>query len=307
MDAIIIKSMSYIMIIFIGYLLKQKGIVNEAGTKLLSNIIMKVTMPFMIIVNAKPYNVSMEFLWIFIFSVVIGYIAASIGWFFFRKESETKQAVAALNCAGYNVGNLALPFVLAFYSTQEASYAFMFDLGNTIVCFGGAYVVIASIFKTNGDKGGFKFVVDKLLSSPPFITYILVFVLSLIKVDLPAFIIELGKPISNANIFMVMLMIGTLLNFEGNKKMYFETVKLLVIRYSTSAILALVVVILNFVPDVGKEIIIICLFSSATSIAPIYSLELGDKSATPALLNSVSIISSIVIISIMLIVFGRMV
>ena len=80
--------------------------------------------------------------------------------FYLFKGLETKlRGVLTMGAGGLNVGLFGFPLIEGIWGTEALVFAVMFDIGNTIMTFGGVYPV-GSYFAKKGDG---KFPVSKLL------------------------------------------------------------------------------------------------------------------------------------------------
>lgn len=96
-----------------------------------------------------------------------------------------------LNSSGVNIGNFVLPFAQGFLGPAGVMAVSLFDVGNAFTCLGGAYSVAGMILE---DRKGFSFrpVLRALGKSVPLITYVIVCLLSILRVSLPGPVVSLA-------------------------------------------------------------------------------------------------------------------
>lgn len=302
METILIKSGSFVLIIALGYFFRKAGYVKRSDAMVFSTIIMKITLPLTIVGNSGTFTVSADVFLIILFAIIVSLILSFIGRFAFKGGPANLQTTAMINCSGYNIGNLTLAFVLAFYP-MSVQYLSMFDIGNSLLCLGGTFAIASSLYDTAKKGIDFRIAIRTMLRSVPLITYFILLVMSIFQLQIPSMITQLITPISQANIFLVMFMIGMILDLNMEKNSLGIILKILFIRITGAIVFSAFFWLATPFERVAKEIITICLFSSCTSIAPIYSKKLGDNTSVPPLLNSISILVAIVLTSILILIF----
>ena len=205
-----------------------------------------------------------------------------------------KKAFSLLNLAGYNIGNFTMPFTRDFLGPLGAITTSIFDTGNAFVCLGGAFGIAASI--QDGRGFSFRTLAKKLLTSVPFLCYVVMMTLNLARIRLPAPVISWARIMGNANAFIAMLMIGVGFKLTGGKDQTGYIVKHLLVRYSVAAVLAAIFYfLLPFQLEV-RQALVILVFSPIASAAPAFTGELKSDVGLSSAINSISIICSIVII-----------
>ena len=200
---ILSRSACFILIIVIGYLLKCLGVFKDSDFSVLSNIVLKITLPAVIISNFANKELDPSVFIFTLLSFLFGCIYVLLGYLFNIKCSREQQAFEMLNYPGYNIGCFALPFVQTFLGPAGMIATFMFDIGNAFITLGGAFS-IASMVK-DGRKISLKRIVCTLLKSVPFILYLVMPTLCLTRIPVPGIITSLAEIIGNANAFLSML------------------------------------------------------------------------------------------------------
>ena len=108
--------------------------------------------------------------------------------------------------------------------------------------------------------------------------------------------VSCAQMISNANAFMAMLTIGVGFKLGGEISQIGRLGKLLVIRYTLAAVLALVYYFVLPFPLEVRQALVILAFSPIGSVMPGFTGEMGGDVGLSSALNSISILISIVII-----------
>lgn len=301
MQEILIKAGCFIAIIILGYVLKRVGFFKEDDFKILSKIVLKITLPAAIVVNFAGKTIAPSMLLILFIGFGGGVLYMILGYLINVKKGKEQKAFGLLNLSGYNIGNFTMPFVQSFLGPMGVITASVFDLGNAFVCLGGAYGVADTV------RGNGKFSLGRILraltKSVAFDCYIIMIVLSLLKVEMPTPILSFAEIIKDANAFAAMLMIGVGFRLSGEKSQLGSIAKYLLLRYGVAAIIAVASFYwLPFDLEVKKAVMILA-FSPVASSVPAFTGEIDGDVGLSSAINSIAIICSIVfIVAILLIV-----
>ena len=292
MNDILIKAGSYIAIILLGHILRRIGFFGPEAFPVLSRIAIRITLPAAVITSFSGKELDLTLLGLAIIAFGSGVLYMAIGWLLNRTREE--KAFGILNTAGFNIGNFTLPFVQSFLGPAGVIATSLFDVGNACICLGGAHAV-AALVKDGKDFDPLQ-LGKALLRSTTFMTYVLMVILSLLKLSLPRPIVECAGIIGSANAFVAMLMVGVGFKLEANREQLGRVLKILAPRYAIAALLALLC--WHFLPfDAAvRTAVVILLFSPIASAAPAYTEDLGGDAGLAAAVNSISILCSIPII-----------
>lgn len=298
MQNILIQSFCYVAIIILGIVLRRLGFFKAEDFTVLSKIAIRITLPASIVVSFSEQTFDISLLVITLISLGCGALYMFLGYLLRPRASMDKKAFSLLNLAGYNIGNFTMPFTRDFLGPMGAITTSIFDTGNAFICLGGAFGIAASI--QDGRGFSFKTLAKKLLTSVPFLCYIVMMALNLARIQLPAPVISWARIMANANAFIAMLMIGVGFKLTGGKAQAGYIAKHLLVRYSVAAVLAAVFYfLLPFQLEV-RQALVILVFSPIASAVPAFTGELKSDVGLSSAINSLSIICSIVIIVILL-------
>ena len=295
---ILIKAGCYIAIIILGILLRRIGFFKESDFSVLSKIVIRVTLPAALIVNAATRDFSPELLFLSLLGLGGGILYMAVGWFVSRKASKEQQAFDILNHAGYNIGVFVIPFTQSFLGTAGAMTASIFDVGNAFVCLGGAYGAAAAIKDGNGFD--MKRVLKALSVSVPFLVHIGTLLMNLLHISFPAPVVECAGIIANANAFLAMLMIGVGFKLTLEKAKLTRLFRALAIRYGIAAILGLCYWFLLPFDRVIRLTLVILAVSPIGSAVPGFTDDLGGDVGLSCTINSMTILISIITIVVLL-------
>lgn len=293
MADILIRAACFVAIIVLGFLLKKLGVFKDSDFSVLANVTLKITLPAAIITNFANKELDVSMLILIALAIACGFVYIGLGFLMNLRRSKAQRAFEILNLPGYNIGCFALPFVQTFLGPAGVMAACLFDVGNGLICLGGAFS-IASMVK-DGGKFSIKRMARTLGKSVPFLCFVTMPILCLLHVPIPSPVTTLTGTISNANAFCAMLMIGVGFKLTADKSQIGKILRVLIIRFGAAAILAVLAYqFLPFVAEVRKAIVLL-MFSPFGSAIPAFTEELGEDVGLSSAINSISIICSVVL------------
>ena len=296
MTAILIKAFSFIFIIVIGYIFKKIGIFGPKDYKIVTKIIMNITLPCALITGFANFKMDTSMLFIILIGFLSNIIMSLIGLILARNKDNKEKAFNMINLAGYNIGCFTLPYVQSFLGSYAVGITSFFDIGNSIMCTGGTYA-IASGVAGEGDKQSIRGFLRKIFSSVPFDTYLLMFIVTVTGIKLPEVIYNVTSNLSAGNAFLSMLMIGMVFECNFHKEQLVKVISILSIRYLFAMIFASIIYF--FVPfsiEV-KHVLVILVFGPVPVLAPVFTGRCGCDEGLAGVINSLCIPISIVIIT----------
>lgn len=294
MQEILSRAGCFIAIILLGYILRKKDFFKEGDFTVLSKVVLKITLPAAIVSSFAGKEIDLALLSLALISICAGLLYMMVMYVLNLKRGKDAQAFEILNTAGYNIGNFTLPFVQSFLGSIGVITTSLFDVGNACICLGGAYSV-ASIVKGGGKFSPLK-ILKALSKSVAFDCYILMVTLKILHLELPNAVISFADIIANGNAFMAMLMIGVGFKLSGDKSQIGSIVRVLTVRYSIAALLAVgYYTLLPFSLEVRQALVILA-FSPIASAAPAFTGDMNGDVGLSSAVNSISIICSILII-----------
>lgn len=302
MQDVFIKSLTFVLIIVIGYTLKKLKVVKKEDANLLATIIMNITLPCALLTSANGIELSPLILILIAVGIVSNVVMMGIGYFVARKEDNRLKATYMLNASGYNIGNFALAFIQSFFPGVGVVYLCSFDIGNALMGLGITYAMASHVASGESD---FKMsdLFKKLFSSIPFDVYILIFILAIFKVSVPAPILSIASTVGAGNSFLAMLMIGILLEVKISGEETKNVVKVLCVRIIGTLILSVITYFLLPVPQLAKKILILAYFAPLSTVSAVFSRKIGYTGDLPAAANSLSIIIGVICMTVLLMLF----
>ena len=300
MTAILIRAGCFLTIIVLGYALRKIGVFGPEAFSVLSRVVIKLTLPAAIIASFVGKELDPTMLTISLLGFGGGVLYMILGFVTNLRTGKVRRAFEVLNLPGYNIGNFTLPFVQSFLGPMGVITCSLFDVGNACVLLGGSFSVASMI--QDGKGFSLKRLLRNLGKSVPFVCYVIVVPMTLLRIPIPGPVAELAEIIGSANAFLAMLMVGVGFHVEANREQIGRIVKILGIRYGVGAALALAFYfLLPFDLQVRQALVILAL-SPIGSAVPAYTEELKGDVGLSSAVNSISIILSIPIIVALLLI-----
>ena len=291
---ILMRAGSFVAIIVLGFLLKKIGFFKQSDFTLLSRITLRITLPCAIILSFAGKEIDPALFALPVIGLGCGLLYIAAGFLMNRKSTPDKRAIEMLNLAGYNIGTFVIPFAQSFIGAMGVMTASIFDIGNAVICLGGAYS-LADMVKA-GSGFSVKRIVKALMRSVPFMTYMIMLAMNFLRLPVSEFVLSVATIGSNANAFMAMLMIGVGFHLEANRAQLSTLGRLLAVRYAFAAVFALCVYFLTPFALEVRQVLVILAFAPIGSAIPGFTEELKGDVGLSSALNSLSIVISISII-----------
>lgn len=297
----IIKAAVLVSIIILANVLTTRGyFIRERDFDTISKLIFYLTLPSAIISNLNGLSFPPTL-------IVISIIGFLCNWVYIifshlLGKTPTEKGFLMLNMNGYNIGNFSLPFISFFFSEVAILAVSLFDAGSAFMVLGGNYGMAKSV-RDGESKVNIGYIFRTMMSSPSVIVYIVMIILSLFSLQLPSFVTDVTQIIGKGNTFLSMFMIGVALDLRIHKEHVRLLIKTLSGRYVVAAgISALLYFFLPFSLEIRQTLAILA-FAPVSGVATMYTRMYGENFELSAIINSLSIIISIIIMSMLLVVW----
>lgn len=288
MTAVFVKSASFLFVILLGALFRAVGIFAEKDHRVISNIVLKITLPAAVISSTANMAWKPELLLIPVLALVVSWLMIGLGVLMSRGKDTGERIVNMLNFPSWNIGAFALPFLQSFLGAEAVMGACLFDVGNSIMCTGGTYALVSVV--CGGEKPDLKSVGKKLLSSVPFVTYVTMLVLVILGVTVPQGLLDFISPIAAANPFLAMLMVGAMFQIKAKPEYLWSAVRVLGVRLVAALMLS--VLVFRFAPFslAIRQGLAVMAFAPISVIAPAFTEKCGGNGGLASFINSLSIL-----------------
>lgn len=304
MEKILVKAFAFIMVIISGFLLKKIKFFKEDDYRLVSRIVLNMTLPAAIISSFGKFEKGGSILLLVALGLGCNLMMIWLGYMASKKQDNKVRALYMLNFAGYNIGTFTLPFVQSFLGTTGVVTTCMFDVGNAISCTGGSYALTSAVISTSGEKFSAREFIKKLLCSVPFMSYMVMLTFVLLNIKIPALILSVSDIVGGANGFMSMLMIGLMFKIEFKFDYISKAGIILLARYSASAVMSFIIYKFFPLPLEVRQVLVILLFSPISAMASVYTERCEGDIGIASFSSSISILISIGIITGLLVFMG---
>jgi predicted permease len=291
MTQLLTRAGAFVAVIGLGIFLRWIGLFKKEDFRVLSAIVIKITLPAAIITSFSVNQIRPDMLALSLLGFGGGALYMLLGYVSNLRQDKEQKAFAVLNLPGYNIGAFALPFCQSFLGPVGVVATCLFDTGNAFICLGGSFA-IATMIK-DGSGFSWKRLVKSLATSVPFVCYMIMVPLNLMHIQLPSIVLELAGIASNANAFMAMLAIGVGFQLTGDKRQLGTIFRVLGIRYAVAAVLALCYYFLLPFPLAIRQALVILCFAPIGTAVPPFTRELGGDVGLSSAINSMAIVCSI--------------
>ena len=297
--AVLTKTFIYVAILLIGYTFKKLGIFHRSDSKFLNSVILNLTMPAAIINGFQGVSITPHLL----AGLGIGLFANTFllvaGQVMTMRRTPNEQTIFVFSTNCFAIATFSMPFLNGLVSADGFAAICMFDISVALMCYG---VNIAVGNARMGGDGRVRFVplVKKIFSSPVFLTYMVLIILSMCNVHLPQALLDLSGTIGSGNGFLAMLSIGILFELRMPQNGRGIIVRLLVLRYSLCLAMSMAVYFLLPLPQDIRLALSVLLMAPCASSAPLLTESAGADGSVAAAINSLSIPISITIMTLML-------
>ena len=304
MDLILIKVCSFLSIILAGILAGRSAKVGRKTGEAISAIVFNFTLPAAIIhaFGSADFTPSMLLL------VPLG-LACTLGPYLItlaatRRLDHDDRILYLMNMSGFNIGCFGLPFVQAFFPASTIVSACMFDAGNALMMTGGTYAITHVL--TSGEKTEHPLfdIVRRLLSSVPFVCYLILITLAVLGIRIPEAIVTFTEPMANANGFLSMFMLGLMVTFSIDKDRVHKLAGLLIGRVCFSVLMSALVMVALPLPFAVRTIVAVLIWAPIGSMGPVFTLWEGGDHGLAGLANAISILIGVLMMTCIIIATG---
>lgn len=301
MESIIVKAAGFLFIIALGFILKSIGLFRAEDSRVLANLVLKITLPMSIIHNFATLTLSKTHLVPIGLGFVTNFVVIGLVLLLTKKMEGSKRAFFLINCAGYNLGLCVLPYLQSFFDAEAVAIICMFDVSNAMMCFGGTFTIAMTVSRGRGQMDK-KEIVKTLFSSLPFVTYLLMIVMAGLRLRFPEPVYTVAGMIGQANAFLAMFLIGVIFEPKIRPSEIKDMLSVISIRLATGTAFALVFYFCLPLPLLYRQILSLLVFGPILSVGPVYTERCGYNRSVAAVLNSFMLPLSLLIITVLMMV-----
>lgn len=294
MGGVLLKAFSFIFIIILAYFLKCVHLFGPKDYTVAVKIVLNITLPAAVVTSfaASPLDKSMLVL------AAVGFVAncamMGLGLLLGRGKENGLRALYALALPGYNIGAFAMPFAQGFLGASGAAAACLFDTGNAIMCTGGTYAATDLLLHKRRGENPLLALLKKLCGSVPFLTYVLMLLLALAEVRIPEGVVNLIKPIADANPYCAMLMIGLMFELDLRPEIMRTVAVIVLLRNAAAAALSVACYFLLPLPLIARQALAVIVFAPPSALTPAFTEKCGGDPAVASCISSLCIVTALI-------------
>lgn len=252
-------------IMLVGAYLGKKGVIKGEGKKLLADLVVSVTLPCSIF---KSFQLEMDSeilkscLVIFLIGVVIQTGSCIFNQIFYRRFSHEKKSVLQYSTICSNAATLGNPVVEGLFGSMGILYASVFLIPQRALMWSLALTYFSQ-------KESWKKVAKKLLMNPCVIAVELGLIVMITQIQIPGFINQPIKTLSQANTGIAMLLVGSILVEIPFKQLlekgavYYTAIRLFILP-----LVAFTICTLFSANDLVKGVVVVLSAMPAASVVP---------------------------------------
>ncbi len=292
-----------IAVILLGMFLRKVGMFRHEDYPILAKIGLNVTLPGMLITSFADFKFDVSLLLLVPVGLLANVLLSVAGYLAAGKEKR-QRVFNYINYSGFNIGSFTLPFIQSFLGPTGIVAACMFDTGNAIMCTGMTYSIGAALLPEKGEKQGARTFLKSLLTSVPFMTYVILLAVTLLGIRIPEAVTGFTSIIGAANPFLAMFMLGIVFEFHPSRKNIKLVLKNVGIRCGVCAVLAVLSFFVLPFPLEVRQALVLVLFSPITMNAPVFTDRLHLDTAMAGAINSFCIPVSLILLTVLMACMG---
>lgn len=281
------------ILISIGFILKKTGKINDTSAKQLSNILLSIVIPCVLIDGFQKEfqpELALKLLSAVFFTLLVHIAMIIICTLIFKKEPAGRYKVNIFSSIYSNCGFMALPLLSAV-------------LGSDGIFYGSAYMIIFNLlYWTHGVAvytGGIKELsIKKAFLNPGVIGVFVSLILFFLNITLPKIIIEPVRYMASLNTPLAMVILGTYLaniNFKKTlKQLSIYGVSFL--RLVLFPIIGIIIAKLMNLDETAATAIIISTACPTAAVATLFAVKFDADAEYASEIVSITTLFSIVTI-----------
>ena len=298
--------LSIILIILLGYILKEKKWFDDGFSSNVSRLIMNVALPASIFVSVLKYltiekliSLSGGLIYTFL-SVIMGYI---IAWIMIKilKVKSGRRGTFINTVVNANTIFIGLPLNIALFGNESLPYFLVYYITNTVSTWAFGVILIENDNpEKTKTKKGFNW---KKLLPPPLLGFLVALIFLVFKIPVPDFIHSALTYTGNIVTPLSLIYIGIVLSDAGLKSIHFDkdTIFALLGRFIMSPCIMVILIILGTkisgtIPALESKTYIIQASAPALAVLPILANESnGDVKYATNVVTTSTVLFAIVV------------
>ena len=111
---ILVKALSLVAIVVVGYAIKRIGWVKTSDFGIFSRIVLKITLPCMLVTAFNDYHLQVHMLGLALVALGVNLVLQVAGRTLERRHGAQAQAFGIINLPSFNMGAFATPYLAGF-------------------------------------------------------------------------------------------------------------------------------------------------------------------------------------------------
>ena len=182
----------------------------------------------------------------------------------------------------------------------------LFDAGNSLMMSGGTYALTSVVASEKPLEHPVRLAAKRLFSSVTVDAYLVLVAMALLRVPVPAAIVQFTEPMANANAFLAMFMLGLVTNLHVDAQKMGRLVRLLSARLAFNALFTTIVLLaLPFDPSV-RVIVCMGVWAPIGAMGPVFTMWCHGDHGLAGFANAISVIVAIVAMTGIVLATGAM-
>lgn len=266
---------SVFSLIFIGYFSKVSKIIDEDFAKKAIKFLFFLPLPILVFLSFATTKLDLSLSIYPIISILVQSILILVSFMIGRLLKFNNKSLGTLIAASGITSTLvfALPFIQAFYGTENLKYLFMYDFGNGLMAWTVVYLITGYLGNKRGL--GIKKGVLNFAKNPMIFALLLGIIFGLLKFELPLFFTQMKTTLSGFINPLLFISIGVLLDFRyfSSKENLSRLLLSAGVVMGVSVLLAYIFTVLFSISGIGQKVILISAVSPAAALAVAFSVE----------------------------------
>lgn len=293
MTQLLTKTIGMLLIIACGYMLKQMRILQAQDARILSKMIIYLTLPGALIMGFKSFTFHFELLLLVALALVANILLLMLGARVSWGKPDDVRALYMLSIPSYNIGTFAMPFMQSLLPAEAMLSASMFDVGNCPMNSGLSYAMLSKVL--NGKQMKLKQIGFNLLHSVPLMTFLTMLLLTSIGVHFPEPFFSVAGMFGQANIFVAMLMIGVMFEPHIDKTRRAVIGQIVLLRYGANLLFAAAALLWLPLPSQVRLATALVLVAPIPTMSLTYCEKAGCDAVLVSAVHSVCIPLSLIL------------
>ena len=292
-----------LLLMIVGYIAKKAKVIDNHQQKGLSELLINIILPANIIKSfISTKNITNEYLFncflMILICLLIQLFTLIVFPYFFKRFDKTKSNVMEYGMLVSNSSFIGIPVVEYLYGSIAVTYTAVFQIPLRIFM----WTAGVSLFTEN--KSNFKEKVKLILTHPCIISVVVGFILMVSGINMPLFLNDTIKYLSNSTTPISMLVIGAMLADIDVKHLFdFSTLYFSFLRLVAYPLFLLVVLNIVGVDKLLTEILVLMTAMPCGSTCAILAQKYGYDYEYASKIIFVSSLFSIVTIPIISLLF----